>query len=141
MATILAPPATRTLADLIHDIGDVPLERIPASPAPGTATEADVLAALEAADKRLYELVDGVLVEKAMGYYESMLAGILVQLLWHYLDQEDLGIVLPADGALRLMPGLIRIPDVSFIAWERFPDRRLPRDPIPDLAPDLAVEV
>jgi len=45
------------------------------------------------------------------------------------------------DGTMRLAPRLVRIPDVAFTAWERFPDRRLPQRPIPDLAPDLAVEV
>ena len=45
------------------------------------------------------------------------------------------------DGTLRLMPGLVRIPDVAFIAWERFPNQRLPAEPIPGVAPDLAVEV
>ena len=31
--------------------------------------------------------------------------------------------------------------DVSFIRWERFPDRKLPKAAIYDVAPDLAVEV
>jgi Uma2 family endonuclease len=44
-------------------------------------------------------------------------------------------------GMMQLAPGLVRIPDVSFISWDRFPDRKLPRDPVPHLAPDLAVEV
>jgi Uma2 family endonuclease len=35
----------------------------------------------------------------------------------------------------------VRLPDVSFVSWAHFPDRRLPREPIPDLVPDLAVEV
>ena len=38
-------------------------------------------------------------------------------------------------------PGLVRIPDVAFISWGRLPNRRVPTEPIPDLAPDLAVEV
>jgi Uma2 family endonuclease len=42
---------------------------------------------------------------------------------------------------LRLTPGLVRIPDVAFISWDRLPNRRVPTAPIPDLAPDLAVEV
>ena len=42
---------------------------------------------------------------------------------------------------LRLAPGLVRIPDISFISWDRLPQRRVPRQPIPDLVPDLAVEV
>ena len=46
-----------------------------------------------------------------------------------------------ADDPLRLASGLVRIPDVCFISWERFPNRELPAEPIPELAPDLAVEV
>jgi Uma2 family endonuclease len=39
------------------------------------------------------------------------------------------------------MPGLVRIPDISFVSWNRLPGRVLPSKPIPDLVPDLAVEV
>ena len=35
----------------------------------------------------------------------------------------------------------MRIPDVSFISWDRIPGRESPKEPVPDLAPDLAVEV
>jgi Uma2 family endonuclease len=49
--------------------------------------------------------------------------------------------VLGADATLRLAPGLVRLPDVSFLSWEHFPNRELPAEPIPDLAPDLAVEI
>jgi Uma2 family endonuclease len=42
---------------------------------------------------------------------------------------------------MEIAPGLVRIPDVSFVSWERLPGRESPREPIPDLAPDLAVEV
>jgi Uma2 family endonuclease len=37
--------------------------------------------------------------------------------------------------------GRVRLPDVAFIARERLPGGFLPRQAIPDLAPDLAVEV
>jgi Uma2 family endonuclease len=133
-----APP--ETLAELHRRLGGVPLERIRCQPPPGTATEDDVLRRVNG-EKHLFELVDGVLVEKAMGYYESVLAVVLIQLLSNFLEQHDLGVVSGADGTLRLMPGLVRIPDVAFIAWERFPNRRLPAEPIPGIAPDLAVEV
>jgi Uma2 family endonuclease len=46
-----------------------------------------------------------------------------------------------AGGMIRLSPGLVYGPDVAFAAWDRFPDRRVPAAPIPDLVPDLAVEV
>ena len=42
-------------------------------PPPGTATEKDVLE-VEAHEDRLCEVVDGVWVEKAMGWRESILA-------------------------------------------------------------------
>jgi Uma2 family endonuclease len=109
-------------------------------PSPGTATEQDVID-IEARESRLCELIDGVLVEKTVGYYEARLALILGYFLEAYLDTHDLGIALGADGALRLMPGLVRIPDLSFISWNRLPGRELPAEPIPDLVPDLAVEI
>ena len=39
------------------------------------------------------------------------------------------------------MKGLVRLPDVAFIGWEQLPGRYLPEDPIPGLAPELAIEV
>lgn len=131
---------TETLADLLDRLGRVPLHRVRAHPAPGSATEEHVLEARDGG-KQLCELVDGTLVEKDVGFLESYLAGVLVRLLGQYADAHDLGIVLPPDGALRFAPRLVRMPDVSFISWRRLPGRKLPVSPIPDLIPDLAVEV
>jgi Uma2 family endonuclease len=64
-----------------------------------------------------------------------------VVLLGEFANRHDLGFVLGADGMARLAPGLIRIPDVSFISWRSVPDRRVPRLPMLGFAPDLAVEV
>jgi Uma2 family endonuclease len=141
MATVTGPETPDTFADLYKQIGEVPLERIRMRPAPGMATEEDVVALLGAADKRLCELVDGVLVEKAMGAEESLLAGILVELLWRFVRPRKLGWVMPPDGAVRLFPKLVRIPDVSFIRRGRAPGGRFPKVPLLDLVPDLAVEV
>jgi Uma2 family endonuclease len=135
-----APKTDRTIADLLRRLGNIPPERVRLYPTPGTATERDVIE-IEARENRLCELVDGVLVEKTVGYYESLLAVTLIRLMGKFLDRKDLGIVLGADGTLRLIPGLVRIPDVSFISWRKFPNRELPPEPIPDLAPDLAIEV
>jgi Uma2 family endonuclease len=76
-----------------------------------------------------------------MGFDESWLAGELLFLVKLYLRQNDLGICVGADGMMRISPGLVRIPDLSFISWDRLPGRERPRQPIPDLASDLAVEV
>jgi Uma2 family endonuclease len=143
MATALASPEASddTLADLLNRIGNVPLERIRRQPAPGTATEADVVAGLEAVDKRLYELVDGVLVEKVMSTKEGLLAGVILYFIWGFLRQNDLGLALPGDSAVRLRIGLVRIPDVSFISWDRLPKDELPDEAIASVIPDLGVEV
>jgi Uma2 family endonuclease len=129
-----------TVADLLRRFGPIPASRICSDPPPGEATERDLIH-LRGCGDRLYELVDGVLVEKTMGYLESALAVWLCYLLQSYLARHDLGFLAGADGSVRLMPELIRIPDVSFVSWDRLPKREIPADPIPDLAPDLAVEV
>jgi Uma2 family endonuclease len=135
-----ALPKSWTIADLLEHFGHIPPARIRLHPAPGTATERDVRA-LQAKEDRLYELVDGVLVEKAMGIRESCLAAVIIRLLGDFVDRLDLGLVTAPDGTLRLAPGLVRIPDVAFVSWQRLPSRHYPDEPIPDLVPDLAVEV
>jgi Uma2 family endonuclease len=134
------PPKIRTLADLLEQLGDIPPHRIRYDPLPGMATETDVLE-MERQENRLYELVDGVLVEKAMGYRESLLAVALCTYLDGFVRPKNLGLVAGADGMVRPFPGLVRIPDVAFVSWERIPGRRVPTQPIPDLIPDLAVEI
>ena len=129
-----------TVADLLERFGPMPAERIRTSPSPGTATEQDVID-MEERESRLCELVDGVLVEKALGVYESFLAMEIGGLLREFVKRNGLGFVVGADGMMRLAPGLVRIPDVSFVSWNQLPGRRVPRVPIADLAPDLAVEV
>ncbi len=72
-------------------LGGVPLERIRFHPAPGTALEQDVLEAEK--QGLLCELVDGVLVEKAMGYTESILAAFLIEMLNAFVRPRNLGFV------------------------------------------------
>ncbi len=42
---------------------------------------------------------------------------------------------------MRLAPGLVRIPDVSFVSRDQFPSGRPGTEPVPSLIPNLAVEV
>jgi Uma2 family endonuclease len=142
MSAAVQPPAPiETFADLLERLGNVPLERILFRPYPGTATEADVLTAMREPRKRLGELVEGVLVEKAMGYRESGLAFFVALMLDAFVRPRNLGLITGEQGTVRLMAGLVRIPDVAFTSWDRIPGRRWPTAPIPTLAPDLAVEV
>jgi Uma2 family endonuclease len=135
-----SPTRFATVADLLDQLGGVPAERVRLHPWPGTAEEKDVIEA-EERENRLCELIDGVLVEKTMGFFESWLAAALIILLGDFATRNRLGIVTGADGTIRLAAGLVRIPDVSFVSWDRLPGGKIPREPIPDLAPDLAVEV
>jgi Uma2 family endonuclease len=137
----LSPPAAsiETLADLMERLGNIPPQRVRFRPSIGGAVEKDVL---EAAKKGLVcELVDGVLVEKAMSFRESILAVALGHLLYAFVRPLNLGVVTGEQGAVRLFAGLVRIPDVAFTSWDRLPGGRVPNEPIPDLAPNLAVEV
>lgn len=132
----LASPATiETVADLLEQL-HIPPARILLRPSPGEATEADLLKT-----PRLCELIDGVLVEKAMGYYESLLAAVLIEVLGAYVRKKRLGIVLGEGGLTRVRPSQVRMPDVAYFSWDKFPGKVLPRGQILDVAPDLAVEI
>jgi Uma2 family endonuclease len=134
-------PEPLTLADLLHELGSIPPARVLLHPAPGAATEDDLIALLEAPNKKLCELVDGVLVEKAMGFKEAILASALAYFLWDYLGDHDLGLLAGADGPIRLRLGLVRMPDVCFVSWKRLPDGEAPDEVISPVIPELAIEV
>jgi Uma2 family endonuclease len=133
--------SVETLEDLLARLGNIPLSRVRFHPPPGTATERDLIAARHGPRPHLCELIDGVLVEKTVGTRESLLASLIVHFIWDYLELHDLGIALGADGAVRLWPGRIRVPDAAFVSWAQLPDGQLPDDPIAGIFPDLAVEV
>ncbi len=139
MSAAPKPARFDNLAEMIQQLG-VSARRIRAYPPPGKATEKDVIRIHDRTD-RLYELVDGVLVEKIMSFPESALTCDFIKMAGIFLDDHPLGFLTGPDGAVRLMPGLVRIPDISFIAWSDLPKRERPTDPIAGLAPALAVEV
>ena len=127
-------------ADWLHDLGDIPLERIIMDPPPGTATERDLLVLVER-DKRLCELIDGTLVEKPVGYLESLIAGWLITELNNFIGSRNLGYVSGEAGMIRMLSGRVRLPDVAFVSINDLPGGTLPNEPIPTLTPTLAVEV
>lgn len=133
-------PKDATAADLLEQLGGISPCRVRINPSPGTATERDLLDILDH-ENRLCELVDGTLVEKPMGVLESCLALALSRWLGNFVEEHDLGILTGADGTLRLMQGLVRLPDVAFISWKQLPNRKYPNEPIASLVPELAVEV
>jgi len=127
----------KSMAEVVHDLGDIPLERIRAKPAPGTATEED----LEKAPKPICELIDGTLVEKAVGDRESLLAAEIIGVVRIHVRAGDLGVILGADGYFRLEGRQVRAPDVSFTPWSAFPNEAIPEEAYWAVAPALLVEV
>jgi Uma2 family endonuclease len=144
MATINAIDQPRrktwTVADLSRRFGPIPFERIRQNPPPGAGTVDDVVR-LNDHEDRLYELVDGILVEKTVGLEESVIAMKIGRLLGNFVEPRGLGLVAGEAGTIQLDINLVRIPDVSFFSLERLPGGEIPEAPVPLLVPDLAVEV
>lgn len=92
--------------------------------------------------KRL-ELVDGEVVEvPGAGALPSVIIFTLARLLEDFVRQHDLGLVRPGGLAyvLHRNPNQVRIPDLSFVAWETVPEGDI-SEGFWEGAPTLAVEV
>lgn len=127
-----------TFAELHARLGGVPLERIRTKPAPGTATEEDLLRNTGP----ICELIDGVLVEKPVGNRESAIALFIGSRLRSHIEPGDLGVVLTTDGHIRVRPGQLRAPDATYIPWTAFPGGEPPEDEAYwTVSPVLVVEV
>lgn len=144
MSSALIPPVDQqkllTAADILKMFGAIPMWRIRTHPAPGMATEEDALR-VEATEERPCELIDGILMERTSGYDESILALAIGELLRGFVRPKRLGLVAGEQGPLKLAPGVIQVPDVSFVSAGRLRGGKRPRTPIPHLVPDLAVEI
>jgi Uma2 family endonuclease len=94
-------------------------------------------------DADRFELVNGELVERDMGFESSWVGGQIFKRLVAWSDASAGGFVLPSDASYQCFPEApdrVRRPDVSFIRAGRLPRGVLPKGHC-HLAPDLAVEV
>lgn len=128
------------VGELLERLGNIPPKRVCMDPLPGTATEEDLIRK-HGRPRKLYELVDGTLVEKPMGRPESYVASELGRMLGNFVVQHDLGFCTGADDLVELMPRLVRGPDVCFVAWKKGGERTIDTDAISKRVPDLVVEV
>ncbi len=138
MATATEPT---TIADLLEGLGGIPARRVALRPHARHRHRARPDPSSMTARNRRYELVDGTLVEKAVGFDESIFGLHLAAALVGYLRTHDLGKTVGANALMRLFPGLVRVPDAAFISWERYPRKKRRAGEIPTVAPDLVVEV
>ncbi len=134
----LTPAPPLSLADL--GLGNIEASRIRMHPAPGTATIEDV-DMIEQKENRLFELFDGVLVEKPMGYNEADLTAYLVYILNSHVIPRHLGKITGPDGMLEIPAGQVRMPDVAYVSRRNLALVGRPRPSVPKLVPDLAIEV
>jgi Uma2 family endonuclease len=135
-----APPRFRNLGELLESLGGISADRVCIDPPPGRATKQDLLRVCARAD-RLYELVEGTLVEKPIGHPESYLALELGFLIRTFLEANDLGYCTGADDLIELSPNLVRGPDFAFTSWTKRPQKTVDGDAITRVIPDLAVEI
>lgn len=94
-------------------------------------------------DHKGYELVDGRLLEKGMGFETSVIQCKLSYWLLTWVEATQHGYVTDSEGVYRCFPekpDQIRKPDVSFIRKDRLPAGRLPRGAC-KVAPDFVIEV
>ena len=71
----------------------------------------------------------------------SGIASWITILLGMYTLPRSLGHFISESGTVRLRPGVVRAPDISFIRKDRLPDGKIDMTPIGELIPDLAIEI
>ncbi len=94
-----------------------------------------------------FEVVDGELMEKEMGFRTSRIGARICSLLDQHVSRHQLGWVSGSDAGYQCFaevfpddPDRVRMPDAAFVSFERLPLEDEPEGYCP-IAPDLAVEV
>lgn len=130
-----------TGADLLDFLGGIPPDRVRLTPSPGTATEADLIRASSGPEPWIVELMDGVLVNKALDFRASVIGARIASRIIDHADKADAGPCFAGKLPVRLSPTVILVPNVSFVAWDRLPDDEVPDEPIASFVPNLVCEV
>ena len=76
-----------------------------------------------------------------MGAAQACITSVLDRRVGAFAEDNDLGYTMGADGPTRLLEGLVRLPDLSYVSWERMPTKEYPAEPVPGVIPNLAAEV
>jgi len=129
-----------TIDDFLSELGGIAACRLMLDPPPGQATLDDLVRVNDYAKRRLVELIDSTLVEKAKGYEASVVAAAILNILRNFVVANRLGVVSGADGMFQLRSS-VRGPAVGYVARERLPNQKFPSESYPALEPNLVVEV
>jgi Uma2 family endonuclease len=133
-------PADWSLADLQRHLGGIPLDRVRLFPSPGYATEEHLVQIAEH-EGRLYELYEGVLVEKPRGRRESLVAERARGALAGFVRPQGLGEVLGPHTLLRIGRGTVARPDAAVVGRDRGSPATADRGTARPVVPDLVLEV
>lgn len=127
-ATLTSIPTFQNVGQLLRYLGNIPAERIRLVPAPGHATEEDLLRLVPQGHINC-ELVFGTLVEKATGTPQSNFTLKLYFLLQLFSKSAGSLVVFYGEHSLiRFSECTIREPDLSFHKWDRLPGGQAPDD-------------
>ena len=140
MSTVAPPPAEMTVEELAARVGAIPFWRVRTDPPPGTATEED-LERVRRETGRLCELIDGVLVEKAVSDKTTTIAAEIITFLNVFVRPRRLGWIQGPDAFTWVSPSQLRAPDVCFVRRDQRPGGKLLDRGYADIAPALVVEV
>lgn len=103
-----------------------------------TSAEFEAFIALPENRERLFELIEGEIVEKVGSFIPSTIAIRIAFLLSIFLETHPIGYVTGSDGTYRLSSDNAPMPDVAYISKASLPEA--PEREV-DGPPDLAVEV
>ena len=133
----------RTAGELARRLGVSP-DRVRLSPPPGTATMDDAVR-LNERGEGVFELVDGTLVEKAVGFGESVLAGNLQTAFNNHIRRQKTAAIVAGEAGFARAGrdrDLMRMPDVGVFLMSGFPAGTTVSDiKVSGHPADLAVEV
>lgn len=98
---------------------------------------------LKMPDAKHFELVDGKLKERAVGFKSARIGATILRILSYYVQHNGLGWVVNPEASFQCYPddpGKVRRPDISYLSFATLPPDQEPSGHC-RVAPDLAVEV
>ena len=133
----------RTCADVLRRAGNVSPDRVLVERLSAPPTRRDLIREFEPT-ARMYELVDGILVEKLLHFGNAARFMQLMGPLANHVFDCNAGMLVGGKTLLRLSPTLVRIPSLCLLLWESQDDPQVlvsSTSEFLDAVPDLIVEI